>query len=108
MQESEIQLTSKKINLGQTTLNLLLSLLTALLVVYSFYFNTTSTLSKHGEDIKEVKTDVSSMKEDLKNVAVFKGVSETEINELNSKVDNIDGKMDKMNDKLDKILIRTK
>jgi hypothetical protein len=64
MQESEIQLTSKKINLGQTTLNLLLSLLTALLVVYSFYFNTTSTLSKHGEDIKEVETDVSSMKED--------------------------------------------
>jgi peptidoglycan hydrolase CwlO-like protein len=108
MREAEIQLTSKKINLGQTTLNLLLSLLTAVLVVYSFYFNTTSTISKHTEEIKEVKTDVSSMKEDLKNVAVFKGVSETEINELKSKVDNIDGKMDKMNDKLDKILIRTK
>jgi len=108
MREAEIQLTSKKINLGQTTLNLLLSLLTAVLVVYSFYFNTTSTISKHTEEIKEVKTDVSSMKEDLKNVAVFKGVSETEINELKSKVDNIDGKMDKMNDKLDKILTRTK
>jgi peptidoglycan hydrolase CwlO-like protein len=108
MNQTAMSAATKKINFGQTAFNFFITILTAFIVVYSFYFNTTSTLTKHGEDIREVKTDVSSMKEDLKNVAVFKGVSETEIKDLKGKVDNIDGKMDKMNDKLDKILMRTK
>jgi septal ring factor EnvC (AmiA/AmiB activator) len=108
MNQVAIESTTKKINLGQTAFNFFITILTAFIVVYSFYFNTTNMLSKHSEDIREVKTEVSSMKQDLNNVAVFKGVSETEIKELKGKVDNIDGKMDKMNDKLDKILFKTK
>jgi peptidoglycan hydrolase CwlO-like protein len=104
----EIERFTKKANLIQTLTNAGIAIACALAVVYAFYFNTTATLADHSQQIKDIHTDVNGMKEDLKNVAVFKGVSETEINELKGKVDNIDSKMDKMNDKLDRILLKNK
>ena len=104
----ELEKFTKKASIIQMLTNAGVALICALAVVYAFYFNTTSTLSEHTRQINEIHTDVTSMKEDLKNVAVFKGVSENEINELKGKVDNIDSKMDKMNDKLDKILLKSK
>ena len=104
----EIERFTRKASVIQTLTNAGIAIVCALAVVYAFYYNTTSTLADHSEQIKDIHGDVSTIKEDLKNVAVFKGVSEAEINELKSKVDNIDGKMDKMNDKLDRILLRSK
>lgn len=78
----------------------------SLAVVYGFYYNTKGTLSEHGEAIKEVKTDVSDIKNKMTESAVFEGVSKAQYKALEEKVNGIDKKMDKIGDKLDQILIR--
>jgi hypothetical protein len=75
-------------------------------VVYSFYYSTRGTLLEHDEAIKEVKTDVSQIKVQMTNAAVFEGVSKAQYKALEDKVNSIDNKMDKIGDKLDQILIR--
>jgi len=48
----------KKSSLISNTVSLVIALVTALSVGYGFYYNTKATLSKHGEEIQEVKKDV--------------------------------------------------
>ena len=74
--------------------------------MYGFYYNTRGTLVEHGEAIREVKTDVSQIKIQMTNTAVFEGVSKAQYKALEDKVSSIDNKMDKIGDKLDQILIR--
>lgn len=95
----------KRANITSTLISIIIGTVTALSVAYSFYYNTMSTLNEHSEDIKEIKSDVGSMKGEIKDMTVFKGVSSSEIEALQKKVENVEAKMDKMDDKLDKILI---
>jgi peptidoglycan hydrolase CwlO-like protein len=79
----------------------------ALSVGYGFYYKTQSTLDEHTQDIKEVKTDVSTIKKDIQEVDVFKGVSQVEVKALEEKISKLENDMSKMDDKLDQILIQT-
>ena len=82
------------------SISLFIALLTALSVGYGFYYNTKSTLESHTEKIENVERNVHGIDEKINQIEVYKGVSQSEINELKSKVD-------KMDEKLDKILIQT-
>lgn len=82
------------------SISLFIALLTALSVGYGFYYNTKSTLELHTEKIEDVERNVHGIDEKINQIEVYKGVSQSEINELKSKVD-------KMDEKLDKILIQT-
>lgn len=80
----------------------------ALSVGYGFYYKTQSTLDSHTEDIREVKKDVNTIKKDIQEVDVYKGVSTVEIKTLDEKIGKLEKDMSKMDDKLDQILIQTK
>ena len=90
----------KKTSLMSNSISLFIALVTALSVGYGFYYNTRSTLQVHTEKIENVEKDVHGIDEKINQIEVYKGVSQSEINELKSKVD-------KMDEKLDRILIQT-
>lgn len=90
----------KKSSLMSNSISLFIALLTALSVGYGFYYNTKSTLEAHTEKIEDVEKNVHGIDEKINQIEVYKGVSQSEINELKSKVD-------KMDEKLDRILIQT-
>jgi hypothetical protein len=79
----------------------------AMSVGYGFYYNTSETLDEHSKDIREVKEDVSLIKNDIQAVDVFKGVSQFEVKTLEEKIIKLEGDVSKMDDKLDQILIQT-
>ena len=80
----------------------------ALSVGYGFYYKTQSTLNEHTQDIKEVKSDVSTIKDDIQEVDVFKGVNKIEVKTLEDKIQELESDMSRMDEKLDQILIQTR
>jgi uncharacterized protein HemX len=80
----------------------------ALSVGYGFYYKTQSTLNEHTQDIKEVKSDVSTIKDDIQEVDVFKGVNKIEVKTLEDKIQKLESDMSRMDEKLDQILIQTR
>jgi len=80
----------------------------ALSVGYGFYYKTQSTLDEHTQDIKEVKLDVNTIKDDIQEVDVYKGVNKVEVKTLEDKIQKLEANMTKMDDKLDQILIQTR
>jgi peptidoglycan hydrolase CwlO-like protein len=77
-------------------------------VGYGFYYRTSDTLDAHTQDIKEVKSDVAIIKNDIQAVDVFKGVSKVEVQGMNEKINTLEQNMNKMDEKLDKILLQTR
>lgn len=82
------------------------SVLTAVFLIYGFYYKTNTTLDNHTEQIKEVKVDVVNIKEKINEAQISEGVSKAEMRALQDKVNGIDGKVDKMDEKLDRILLK--
>ena len=80
----------------------------ALSVGYGFYYKTQATLNEHTQDIKEVKLDVNTIKDDIQEVDVYKGVNKVEVKTLEDKIQKLEANMTKMDDKLDQILIQTR
>jgi peptidoglycan hydrolase CwlO-like protein len=80
----------------------------ALSVGYGFYYKTQATLNEHTKDIKEVKSDVSTIKDDIQEVDIYKGVSKVEIQVLDKRIQKLEQDMSKMDEKLDLILIQTR
>ena len=80
----------------------------ALSVGYGFYYKTQSTLNEHTQDIKEVKSDVNTIKDDIQEVDIYKGVSKVEIKVLDKRIQKLEQDMSKMDEKLDLILIQTR
>lgn len=91
----------KKTTIITNIFSMLVAGITTLAVVNSFYYNTTSTLKVHTEQINDVQKDVKVIKENIKDAQIFQGVSSAEITAMKEKVD-------KMDEKLDRILMQTK
>jgi hypothetical protein len=86
----------------------IVAVICAMSVGYGFYYNTSETLDEHTKDIKEVKQDVSIIKNDIQAVDVFKGVSQYEVKTLEEKIMKLELEVSKMDDKLDQILLQTR
>lgn len=80
----------------------------ALSVGYGFYYKTQTTLDSHTEDIREVKKDVTTIKKDIQEVDLYKGVNTVEVKALDDKINKMEENMIRMDEKLDKILLQTK
>jgi hypothetical protein len=98
----------KKATLITNFISGFVAVICALSVGYGFYYKTSSTLQQHTNDIKEVKTDVSTIKKDIQEVDIFKGVSKVEVKNLEEKIIKLETNVSKMDDKLDQILLQTR
>lgn len=95
-QQTQIENQMKRITFLSSIVSVIVALLTASSVGYGFYFKTTSNLEQNKSDIHEIKNQMKTLNEKMNEVAVYKGVSETQINELQMKVEKMDEKLDKI------------
>lgn len=98
----------KKATMVTNLVSGLVAVACALSVGYGFYYKTQSTLDLHTQDIKEVKSDVNAIKDDIQEVDVYKGVNKVEVKTLEDKIQKLEANTTKMDDKLDQILIQTR
>jgi predicted nuclease with TOPRIM domain len=104
----ELQSHIKKATQYTNYISGIVAVVCAMSVGYGFYYNTAETLDEHTKDIKEVKQDVNTIKNDIQAVDVFKGVSQFEVKTLEEKIMKLEGDVSKMDDKLDQILLQTR
>ena len=103
---AQIESTTKKINLTQQIVSISITIVTTMIVVYGFFYNMFKTIEYHTNQIKDLQTQIEEMHKTSEETAVFKGVSDVNIKNLEEKVNMIETKVDRMDEKLDKILIR--
>ena len=96
----------KRTTVTSNIISVAVSLGTALFIIYGFYFKTNATLDTHTQEIKEVKTEVITIKDKINENEVTTGVSKAEMKALQDKVNGIDSKIEKMDEKLDRILLK--
>ena len=73
-----------------------ITLVTAMAVTFGFYYKTNSNIAVHDKAIIEIRKDVEDTKDKVSQIEVFKGVSSSEMKNLEKKVDKIDEKLDKL------------
>mgnify|MGYP003655151107 CR=1 FL=1 len=98
----------KKSTIISNVISICIGLIVAIGVGYGFYFSTKTTLASHSLDIIEIKDDVTKLNVITNETLVFRGVSTSELNSLNSRVIKLDQTLGKVSDKIDKIIIQTK
>ena len=96
----------KRTTVISNVVSVVVSIGTALFIIYGFYFKTNTTLTNHTEEIKEVKTEVEIIRDKINQNEVTAGVSKAEMKALQDKVNGIDTKIERMDEKLDKILLK--
>jgi hypothetical protein len=97
-----------KIRLYSNTVSLVVAMVTALGVGFGFYYNTKTTLESNTIEIKDIKDEVKGIKFQIQDIEVYKGVSSTELENLDEKVNNIQSELTTMDLKLDKIIATLK
>jgi hypothetical protein len=95
-EETHFENSVKRITFLSSIVSVIVALITAGSVGYGFYFKTTSNLEQNKNDIQEINIQMRTLNEKMNEVAVYKGVSETQINELQLKVEKMDEKLDKI------------
>lgn len=104
--QAQTEQLSKKINLSQQVISIAVTIITTMIVVYGFFYNMFKTIEYHTNQIKELQVQIDEMHKTSEETAVFKGVSDITIKNLENKVGAIEAKMDRIDEKIDKILIR--
>lgn len=99
---AELEKSIKRTSLTSNLISIFLAVVTALGVGFGFYYTTKSRLSTHDTQIQEIQETVKETENKVNDLKVYKGVSSTEMKNLNEKVDKIDEKLDKL------ILLQTK
>jgi len=86
----------KKTTLMTNVLSILITLVSTLALTFGFYYKTIATIDFHDKAINEIQKDVLKTKDKVSQIEVFKGVSSSEMKNLEKKVDKIDLKLDKL------------
>ena len=100
-QISYIEKTLKKSSLISTILSIVVALVSTLAIGFGFYYQTKASLEQHDKELIELKSDVEKTKIKVGELSIYSGVSSSEI-------ENLEKKVDKMDEKLDRILQKIK
>jgi hypothetical protein len=100
MESVEVEKALRKTSLMNTLMSLVVAILSTATIGFGFYYNTKATLSQHDSDIQEIKVEAQRTRLKINEIDVFKGVSITEIKNLENKVDKIDEKLDRILNKI--------
>ena len=94
--KAEIEKSIRKTTYTSNALSVIIASITALSIGFGFYFNTQSTLDSHDKSIKNIEETVDKNTKVINDIQVYKGVSSSEMKNLEKKVDKIDEKLDKL------------
>ena len=98
----EIERSIRKTTLVTNIMSIAVTMASGMSVTFGFYYKTNANIQTHDKQIIEIKKDVKETIDKVSQIEVFKGVSSSEMKNLNKKVDKIDEKLDKL------ILLQTK
>ena len=92
----ELERSIRKTTLATNLMSIAVTLVTGMTVTFGFYYKTNASIQTHDKQIVEIKKDVKETIDKLSQIEVFKGVSSSEMLNLEKKVDKIDEKLDKL------------
>ena len=92
----ELERSIRKTTLATNLMSIAVTLVTGMAVTFGFYYKTNASIQTHDKQIVEIKKDVKETIDKLSQIEVFKGVSSSEMLNLEKKVDKIDEKLDKL------------
>ena len=92
----ELERSIRKTTLATNLMSIAVTLVTGMTVTFGFYYKTNASIQTHDNQIVEIKKDVKETIDKLSQIEVFKGVSSSEMLNLEKKVDKIDEKLDKL------------
>ena len=96
VKEATLERSIKRTTLTSNLVSIFIAAVTALGVGFGFYFTTQSRLTNHDTQIESIETDLEDTQEALNEIQIYKGVSSSEMKNLEKKVDKIDDKIDKL------------
>jgi hypothetical protein len=113
MSEDEKKIMTLEMHLKKTTIvsNVLagiISVILALGVGYSFYYNTNSTLDSHTNQIDNMQIIVDDTNKKVNNLSTGEGINHVQIETLEKNVEKIEHNLERVDEKLDRILLQTK
>ena len=86
----------KKASYISNFIAIVLAVMSALGIGFGFYYDTNSQLKTNTERIETLESNVDKTTMILNEMQIFKGVSGSEIKNIEKKVDKIDEKLDKL------------
>lgn len=92
----ELERSIRKTTLATNLMSIAVTLVTGMAVTFGFYYKTNGSIQTHDKQIVEIKKDVKETIDKVSQIEVFKGVSSSEMLNLEKKVDKIDEKLDKL------------
>tara|TARA_R110000824_G_scaffold314339_1_gene501188 strand:+ start:705 stop:1034 length:330 start_codon:yes stop_codon:yes gene_type:complete len=95
-QISHIEKALKRSSLVSTILSIVVALLSTFAIGFGFYYQTKASLEQHDKEIIELKTDVVATETKVDELTIYRGVSSSEIKNLEKKVDKLDRKLDEI------------
>ena len=97
----------KKTTITSNLVSVFVALITASSVGYGFYYNTNNTLESHTIQIRDVKTDVESLKNAVTNSAIFQGATGEQIKSVEVQVNDVKASQIRIEEKLDRLILRS-
>ena len=98
----------KKTTINANIISLVVSIITTLGIVFSFYYETKDRLKEHDETLIVVKADIKTLSEDVTNMKIYKGASEEQLKSLQANMKDLKDVEIRLIDKLDEILKKGK
>jgi len=92
----DLEQSIKKTSLMTNIMSIIVTLIGGVAVTFGFYYKTNASIEIHDKAIIEIQQDVRTTKDKVSQIEVFKGVSSSEILNLDKKVDKIDAKLDQL------------
>jgi uncharacterized protein HemX len=86
----------KRTTLTSNLVSIFVAIISALGVGFGFYFTTQSRLDSHNEKIENIESDLENTHKQINEIQIYKGVSSSEMKNLDKKVDKIDEKLDQL------------
>lgn len=108
MEASILERHIKKTTIISNIVGVLVALGATLSVGYAFFYQTRFTQNEHSASIREIKNDVSAIKQELNSSNLTGNVSVVEINNLKKDVNRIEANQNRIEEKIDKMLIITR
>lgn len=98
----------EKFTFFSTFLSIIAAVLTALGVVYGFYYETNSVIEQHTQQLKEESKKINILNEKFQKQELYQAAEKEKINAIFEKVNTFETHQTRMEDKLDKLIFELK
>jgi len=100
----ELEKHLKRTTISANIFSIIFAVVTALVVCFSFYYNTNNTLNTHTQEIKDVKTDVKDVCNEITNAKIYQSANAEQVKSIQAQYTELKQGQLRIEDKLDRII----